>query len=204
MTNILGLKGRNGFIAGILAAGCLLVPAAHADIVVNGNFDANTPGGGTAPAGWTLTNAASGSDFFVGPGPTYGALSAPNSANFGAVGSTDDVLSQVLTTTPGQSYVLDFFLAHDSTNSENDFSASWNGTAVLSLVNTAAFNYTEYTYDVTATSATTTLSFAGREVPAYYELDNVSVTPSSAVPEPGYIAFLGVGLAGLVARRFRR
>jgi hypothetical protein len=41
------------------------MPAAHTDIVVNGNFDADAPSGGTAPAGWTLTNAATGPDFFV-------------------------------------------------------------------------------------------------------------------------------------------
>src|SRR5271157_3314281 len=135
----------------VLAISALLLGlavGAHASIVQNGNFDANTPPSGTAPLGWILTQASSGSDFFVGAMPTYGALSAPNSANFGAVGSFDDVLYQVLTTVSGQSYTLDFWLSHDSTNSSNDFSVLWNSTTLLSLVNTASFNWTEYTYTV--------------------------------------------------------
>jgi hypothetical protein len=97
--------------------------SAGVNIVANPNFDLNTPPGGTAPLDWTLNNASSGSDFFVGPGPTFGPFSAPNSANFGAVGSEDDILSQVLFTVPGEKYTVSFELAHDSTNAANDFSA---------------------------------------------------------------------------------
>ena len=66
------LKARTGFIMGILATGCMMAPTAHADIVVNGNFDANSRATLTASQGWTLTTAAS-SDFFVGPGPGFNA-----------------------------------------------------------------------------------------------------------------------------------
>jgi len=190
-------------VSGVLTLAMAAMPLAQADIVTNGNFDADTPAPGTAPLGWVLTNAVSGSDFFVGPGPTFGAFSSPNSANFGAVENTDDVLSQVLSTVAGDSYVLDFFLAHNSDNAENDFSASFGSTTVLSLTNQAEFGYTEFTFTVTATGPSTTLTFAGREVPAFYDLDNVSVEPLSATtPEPAGVLLLGT-LIGLVGWRLR-
>ncbi|HVS40496.1 MAG TPA: PEP-CTERM sorting domain-containing protein [Gemmataceae bacterium] len=177
------------------------VVRARADFVQNGNFDANSPPGGTAPLDWTFTPAASGSDFFVGPGPGFGAFSTPNSANFGATGAFDDTLSQILATTPGASYTLTYQLADDDDSGENDFSASWGGVVIPGsvLVNAADFPYTEYSFDLTATSGSTTLSFSGLNVPAWYDLDNVSVTQDSSVaPEPSSFLLLGLGAAGLI------
>jgi hypothetical protein len=187
----------------VLTLAMAAMPLAQADIVVNGNFDANSPPSATAPLGWVFTPASDGTDFLVGPGPGFGALSAPNSANFGAVGSTDDVLSQVLSTVAGDSYVLDFWLAHEGNNNENDFSASFGGTTVLSLANQAEFGYTEFTFTVTASGPSTTLTFAGREVPGWYDLDNVSVDPVNAsTPEPAGVMLLGT-LIGLVGWQLR-
>jgi hypothetical protein len=101
----------------------------------------------------------------------------------------DDELSQVLATTPGATYTLSFELAHDSTNNENDFSVQFGGGTVFSLVNSAAFDYTLETLTVTATSSSTTLAFFGREVPAWYELDDVSVALAGGlnlVANPGF------------------
>lgn len=183
----------------------------RADIVLNGNFDANSPGWNTAPLDWTLTPASSGSDFAVVFNPAIGVISAPNSANFGAIGSLDDTISQVLPTVAGESYILDFFLAHDATDNQNDFHAIWNGTPVLNLVNASSFPYTEFTFDVVATGSSTTLAFAGREVPAWFSLDNVSVNPDpandSTIPEPASVVLLGsvlICLARYALGRSRR
>jgi hypothetical protein len=101
----------------------------------------------------------------------------------------DDEISQDLATTAGDTYTITFELAHDSTNDQNDFSVLFGGTTVYSLVNSAAFPYTLVSVTGTATSSSTTLSFLGREVPAWYELDDVSVSlPNGAnlVANPGF------------------
>jgi hypothetical protein len=108
---------------------------------------------------------------------TMGVLAGAMLAFGAPAGATDDdELSQTLATVAGQEYTLSFELAHDATDSENDFSAWFGADEVLSLVNSSAFGYTLYSYTVLATSASTTLAFYGREVPAWYDLDNVSVT----------------------------
>ena len=194
--------------------------AAAANLVVNGGFDADTPplqvdAGGiwtsAAPMGWTLAPAADGtSSFFVSPMPLFGPHTAPNAANFGAIGTLEDHLAQVLPTQAGQTYILDFFLAHSSTNDENAFHVRWNGATVFALVNAPAFPYTEATFAVVATGPFTTLEFAGREAPAAYGLDDVSVTaadarlPAAAVPEPATWLLLATGGAGLVGYGWRR
>jgi len=182
-----------------------LPSTATANMIVNGGFDTDSPPlqivagwiwTSAAPAGWTLEPAADGtSSFFVSPMPLLGAHTAPNSANFGAIGTLEDHLSQVLPTQAGQTYRLDFFLAHSSTNDANAFHVRWNGATVFELVNAAAFPYTEHTVSVVATDPFTTLEFAGREGPAAYGLDDVSVT-AATVPEPatGLLLATGVGV----------
>jgi hypothetical protein len=124
--------------------------------------------------------------------PTAGVVVAISA--LAAIGSAhastyDDELSQVLATTPGQTYTLSFELAHDETDSQNDFSVEFGGSTVFSLVNAPAFGYTLETVSVTATSSSTTLAFFGREVPAWYDLDDVSVAVDSGlnlVTNPGF------------------
>jgi hypothetical protein len=177
--------------------------SAGVNIVSNPNMDLDSPSYATAPIDWTLTPAASGSDFFVGMGPTFGAYSPPNSANFGAVSSDEDELSQVLATVVGQTYTISFELAHPTTYADNAFSVWFGGDEGFSLVNAASFSYTSETFTATATSSSTTIAFYGRDQPGYYELDNVSV---SVIPEASTWAMMLVGFAGLgfVSLRARR
>ena len=103
--------------------------SAGPNIVANPGFDLNSLPEQTAPVDWTLTPAASGSDFFVAgaidySGATY--VSAPNAA-----------ISALSVRT---------MTRHDSSNSENDFSAWFGGTELLSLTNTNAFGWTLETF----------------------------------------------------------
>jgi hypothetical protein len=193
-------------VVGVLALLLGVQTQARADLVTNGGFETGDT------TGWTFTPAASGSDFYVGstplsnPGPSTPTHSGNYAANFGAVGSQFDTLSQTLATTAGQSYTLSYWVSHDSTNAQNEFQVSWNGTVIQDLVNASAFDWTNYTFTVTATGPTTTLQFAGYEVPAWFGLDDVSVNPAGAnpVPEPASLALLGLGGLGLFGYGWRR
>ena len=94
-------------------------------------------------------------------------------------------------------YTFDFWLEHQDASRTSDFTALWNGTQVLSLDNVPSFGWTEYTYSVTATDYTASIAFSGREPFSNYALDDISVLPSSAVPEPCTMLLLGLGLMGL-------
>jgi hypothetical protein len=197
---LLGVPARKLLLLAVSAALLGLSGQASANLVLNPNFDLNSPSPGVAPLDWTLTIAASGSLFFVGEDelfPPTPNISPPNTANYGAVGATDDTISQTLHTVAGDTYTISFYLAHDSTNTKNDFSASFGGVKILSLVNAAAFGWTFESFTEVATSNSTVLSFSGRENVAFYGLDNVDVEGTSGVPEPSTWAMMLIGFAGL-------
>lgn len=173
----------------VLAFVFLTAGVSYADLIVNWGFE-------TADlTGWTVTPAALGSSLSVSSaiGPHTGRYSAI----FGAVGSYDDKISQSFATTPSKSYTLTFWLSHHATDSANDFSAYWNGSQVLSLMNAAGFGYTRYSFTQTASGTSTTIAFAGREKPSWYSLDDVSVSPAISIPEPSTFLLLSLDLAAL-------
>jgi hypothetical protein len=180
--------------------------AMAASIVLNGGFETGTL------AGWTATPSSSTSLFGVNSDSSnYGAYSA----FFGGVntgGGDEDTISQSFATIPGQSYVVDFWLAFEmtsfppcdpfSTCIENDFSAFWNGAPLLSILSASEFPFTKYTFLLSATGGTSTISFAGAALGfREYRLDDVSV---SEVPEPASLTLLVTGLAVWLGGRYRR
>jgi hypothetical protein len=145
--------------------------------------------------GWTNSDAGGlGVDYLVS---NYTAHSGTYSAVFGP--PSGDTLSQTLTTTPGTTYTVDFFLAHilDSQGLGNSFSASFGSNALVTLSNVANGGFTEYSYSALATSGSTNLSFFFEDPAGAFALDDVSVSSAStsSTPEPATATFAIPALA---------
>ena len=138
-----------------------------------------------------------------GPARVSESSAAPVSGSFGAffgpIGSVGTI-SQTIATVAGQTYNISFWLRADG-RTPNLFSADWDGSSLTSIANTAGFAYTEFNFSRLATSGSTVLSFGFQHDPAFFRLDNVSVTAATAaVPEPStwammLLGFLAVGAA---------
>lgn len=182
------------FVASFALAGIFVAaPVSAASLVGNGGFETGSF------SSWNLTGDTSFSSVSsAAPVPQSGTYGA----SFGPFETTGGI-SQTLTTFAGASYILDFWLQAEAdvlgAFAPNSFLATWNGATVTSLLNSAAFNYTHLTFNVTATSASTVLGFTFRNDPGFWDLDNVAVT--AVVPEPETWALMGFGLALLSLRR---
>src|SRR6266404_6277665 len=169
------------------AVATLSAGAAQANLIVNGSFETGDF------TGWTLT----GNTGFTGvecPGAPFAGPGDGNCDAFlGPVGS-NGTLSQVLNTLPGRVYSINFDFQPDG-GQTSFFSAVWDAQpALFSVTNPPASPYQVLHFTALATAATTSLSFNFRDDPGFLKLDSVSV----AVPEPGTMALLAIGLSGLL------
>jgi hypothetical protein len=111
-------------------------------------------------------------------------------------------LNQVVATTPGASYTIDFFLA-SGVAVPNSFLVSWGGSTIFSLQNQSGpMGYTEFTFTETASTASTLLNFGFTSSNGGWFLDDVSVNPAGVgVPDAGstlpLLGFASLGLAAL-------
>jgi len=175
------MKIKSGCLA-LMAAIAFTSPCA-ASLVVNGGFETGDFTGWTG--GFPDNFVASGDSFLVHSG-AYGV----------AFGSTRlSHLSQTLTTTVGTTYDVSFWL--DSNGPRNRVKLSWGGSSIFNEKNIAPDGWTEYSFTETATSSSTLLSFGLKQVSGYSGLDDISVTPMSAVPEPSTWAMMLLGFGGI-------
>ena len=209
---------NRALLAGLmLSLVCLTTSVRAQDAVVDGGFEAAPPpsnpmdplGPGPFSAAWTVVDpsgaqppGSEGSNSNVGHDPLL-AHSGTDHANLGATPNVG-TLTQTLTTTPGQTYTLSFWLANDGGaggGEVNQFDALWNGTPVLTQTNVPVSLYTQYTFTVVAPTASTTLEFDYRNDDDFFRLDDVSATV--AVPEPSltWLVLAGLPLLALAARR---
>jgi hypothetical protein len=206
----------------------------RANLVVNGSFE-NTQNtfvasglganqdtmpltlGSTAIPGWTVTTAALA---WIGPSNPFGLSAAEGSYFLDLSGYHDNqpyggvAASTAFATTIGQQYQVTFDLGSDknyNTASPQVDLAVNGGPAqvfVASPIGNAVNRWEIFSYVFTATTASTTLSFAGAgpDNQKYIGLDNVSVVP---VPEPataiaGLLLLLPFGVSTLrILRRNR-
>jgi hypothetical protein len=138
-----------------------------------------------------------------------------HSGNFGAymsedllAGSGAVTLSQTLATTVGQTYLVTFWLEQDTPPAagyNHSFTALWGASTLLSLTPTTSNpgpvgTWTEYTFAVTASTASTLLEFEFINDDSYWSFDDVSVvqTPESST---ALLAALALSAMYLLRRR---
>lgn len=120
-------------------------------------------------------------------------------ADFAAYGGADDMISQILATTPNSSYTFSFWLNTQDGFSGSFLTAKWDGTTVLTISpSDPEFGWTQFSFTEKATGSDT-ISFAGQNGPGGIYLDTVNVTP---VPDGGLtFAMLGTAMTGLALAR---
>jgi PEP-CTERM motif len=182
------------FGAMLMAMGLSLYSAqpAYATIVANGGFETGDFSGWTPFGNLGFSGVGCVPD--VSPADVAEGICA---ASFGPIGDTGGI-SQLLTLDVGSHYQLSFAFMPDG-GIPSSFSVSLGG-VLLSLDDPAASGYQIYTFDVFATSALENLVFTFRDDPGFLLLDAVSLV----IPEPGTIALLAIGLAGMLFMGLRR
>jgi len=164
---------------------------ARANLITNGGFEDGF-------FGWSHSGTV---------GLSGNAHSGNQAASFGV--PSGSVAQNV--TTPGTSYVVDFWLATSifgptgGINPTVSVNVVWGGTSIFSQSFASSSPYREHTFTVTASSAMTALEFQssiiGPPGSAALLLDDVSVTPAG-VPDAGStLPLLGFASLGLVALR---
>ena len=206
---------RSGSLAlSLLSLACLsLVSTAQAqNLVQDPGFENATPSAPSAPYtgsigdGWTVTQGV----VYIGTSGFQGVPRTGSQYAYLGGGNTPNTLSQTINTIVGTQYTFSFYAVDDS---PNPFSASFGAQTVYNGTAPArdpfnASTYQLFTYNVTAASASTNIAFTGAYTQTFSngtQLDDVSVTQVTAVPEPGSIALLvGAGAVGAAFLRRRK
>ena len=193
-------RTKSRCVAGLLWAAS--IGATNAAMIVNGGFETGDL------TGWTLSNPSVWDAVCVA-GSTIGASTciANSGTNGMAFGKPDTVatLSQSIVTVPGSRYTVSFYLANDNPGGSQleSFAMTWDGTTVFSLPNPqASFAYSQRVIlNLTATGASTVLTFEAQHDPFSWFLDDVSIAD---VPEPAALLLSGIGLAAIAGTRLLR
>jgi Carbohydrate binding domain/PEP-CTERM motif len=167
--------------------------SANANLIVNCDFETGTF------SGWTAS--ANSYPMYIVESPVQG--SSTYAAQIAGYTYDPDTLSQVVSDTSGQEYVLSFWVdqtPYDETSANITLDVDWDGSTVFSQVVPTSPGYQNYTVTVTGTGSDT-LEFLSANNPGFTYLDNVSLAP---VPEPSTWTMLLLGFAGLGYAGYRR
>jgi len=139
-------------------------------LVQNGGFETGDFTGWTLNASSTYNIVTTGSSL-VHSGSYGAALGQYPSLGY---------LSQTLTTSPGQNYLVSLWLDIPSNRygaTPNQFFVQWNGTTIYNSTNVPYTSWTNLQFFVTAAGASTVLQLGFEDTPYYLGVDDVSVTP---------------------------
>jgi hypothetical protein len=179
--------------AALVAAGCLGIAPAQANLITNGGFETGDF------TGW-ITDAVSYPMYTV-TSPVHGGTYAAQIAGYSY---GPDLLAQEVVDTNGQNYQLSFWRYQQNEGLQTFLDVTWDGTTVFFENNPGSGDlpYQQFTATVTGTGIDT-LVFSSANDPGWTYLDDVSLTP---LPEPETYAMMlaGLGLLGLAARRRRQ
>lgn len=184
------------FCTGVLAY------ADNNNLATNGSFETGDFSGWNLTGDTTFTGVCDASTCPGGFAPYDGNFAG----YFGPVGDTASI-SQMIPTTPGDTYSLSFYLANPQGGTPNYFAVTF-GNSTFSFTNFGvAFSWQQFTMTTVATGTETPLQFTFQNDPGYWFLDNVQVQQGAGtVPEPSTFAMFGtgaLGLAGLIRRKLR-
>jgi hypothetical protein len=170
-----------------------------------GDFTSWTLSGNDVPGSLNNLYGVEGTDPIDGISPLDGSYQA----YIGDLDSNATTLAQTIATTSGSEYTITFYVAQDTDPSSeygNELIASFGGTSLIDDSDVAVEGYTKYTYNVDATSASSTLDLTLGNGLGEFLLDDVSVVDDTPVvtPEPGSLLLFCTGLLAMVGVARRR
>jgi hypothetical protein len=188
-------------LSAALTALCPLV--AHGNLVTNPGFETEAVSGtppALLPTGWTIVGTGIANDTVFPNAGTY-------DMSFGALTTDADpgVMSQTIATKPGTSYFLTFAVFDEALFSGDSFRAGFGGFSATITGDQTGPLYTAESFLVPGsaiTGTTTQLTFKGLSDPRLgidWNLDDVSLTAISAIPEPSPFGLLAGAVAALLA-----
>ena len=166
-----------------------------------GSFSSWTLTGNDTPGELDNLYGVEGTDPFDSMGPNSGSFQA----FFGDLDSNSTTLSQTIATTVGKVYTITYYLAQDTAPGgayTNALAVSFDGISLVNATGVPVSGYTDYSYTVKATTASSVLSMKFGDDLGEFLLDDVTVVQKS--PEPAaWMLMLGGATLVVVFRRKR-